>query len=417
VLDVAARCAHELCLPHPERRIPLFYPILEVIAGGSFQHVDSSNTRPSIDMCRNETAEPVPVVPTEPRETVNAQARLEAYLRSLNEYIALSDAVLDTESEEDDYLRFLEKLVPLCHKKQEIYTSRMRILLYRRRNVSVGAGGKGGSGEDSKVGRGSREGKEIRGNATGMGGLVPHVKADGRHHTHQATSRVLGHLRPCCHNLSIACRQSNDGTSLDAHSADERDYAQSSASSLPSSLGPLLLVQPLRSSCSKWHTRTAMRKCNLIQPTQRSRNNGRSLLSGFLYHTQSEWWRYLRASTLHLVFRDLHPTLYPFRDMGLRGSPKWLGRSILAWHISENLAVLLMDYTERTGPATYSFFQSATLFRAGISSQVIQACMLFRPLRHLTAWLADGIASLVSSLWFCLSLRIRGDKTQATTLV
>jgi hypothetical protein len=114
----------QLCLPHPARRIPLFYPILEFIAGGSFQHVDSPNTRPSIDMCRNETAEPVPVMPIEPPETFNTQARLEAYRRSLNEYIARLHAVLDTESEEDDYLRFLEKLVPLYHKKQEMYTSR-----------------------------------------------------------------------------------------------------------------------------------------------------------------------------------------------------------------------------------------------------------------------------------------------------
>jgi hypothetical protein len=76
-------------------------------------------------MCRNEAAEPVPVVPIEQPVIINAQAKFEAYRQSLNEYLALSDAILGPESEEDDCPQFLEKLERLYYKKKELLSRRV----------------------------------------------------------------------------------------------------------------------------------------------------------------------------------------------------------------------------------------------------------------------------------------------------
>jgi hypothetical protein len=119
----------------------------------------------------------------------------------------------------------------------------------------------------------------------------------------------------------------------------------------------------------------------------------------FVVISEAEWWRYLRGIVLHPVIRDLHPVYYPFREQGLRNFHKWMGRSTLAWPIGETLAVAVMTVTGRGGWATRSTWQSTTLFSAGISGQAVQAFILLRPLRHLTAWLADGVVSLISSTY------------------
>jgi hypothetical protein len=130
----------------------------------------------------------------------------------------------------------------------------------------------------------------------------------------------------------------------------------------------------------------------------------------FVVISEAEWWRYLRGIVLHPVIRDIHSAYYPFREQGLRNFHKWMGRYVLAWPIGKALVVAVMTATGRGGWAIRFTWQSTTLFSAGISGQAVQAFTLLRPLRHLTAWLADGIASLISELWSRLWLRIRGEK-------
>jgi hypothetical protein len=75
-------------------------------------------------MYHNETAEPVPVVAIDNPVIINAQARVEAYRQSLNEYLALSDAIMGAVCEEDTLLQILEKFEPLYQKQQEFYMLR-----------------------------------------------------------------------------------------------------------------------------------------------------------------------------------------------------------------------------------------------------------------------------------------------------
>jgi hypothetical protein len=252
-------------------------------------------------MCRNETVEPVPVVPIDNPVIINAQARVEAYRQSLNEYLALSDAIMGAVCEEDTFLQVLEKFEPLYQKQQEFY-------MLRR----------------------------------------------------------------------VACESHATTEEKDEWELEEKRLAE---------------------KISEW--RETLVKERAIEEKRQSRED----------------WYIGQQQTLGIIPIKHQITYWAISAFAVTTHQMYVGGLNTSCAYWTSIMVAVMTVTGRGGWATRSTWQSTTLLSAGVSGQAVQAFILLRPLRHLMAWLADGVVSLISATYPRLWRRIRDEKTQAIALV
>jgi hypothetical protein len=159
----------------PEAANLFSYPIIESPPRAVFHgdHNRTPNTRSRHRHVHQRDGRAVPVVSIEQPTIANntnsiepdARTTLEAYRQSLDEYLASSDAIYGSESEEDDLLQYLEKLGPQYCKKRELYIWR-RVACHGRKERRMGVGREEANREDVRVERETGEGEGRLGDAT-----------------------------------------------------------------------------------------------------------------------------------------------------------------------------------------------------------------------------------------------------------